>query len=210
MRYDELRGAIRIDVDQKDAEVYIDGYYAGTVDDFDGMFQRLRATAGGHQIVIRRDGFHSVKEDVYLAPDAVHRIRRTLQPLAAGEPDDPRPEPVVRPETAGPYPPMNAAPPPDRRRPPAGGPTAGAPRDARRDPESNYGTLLVRVQPDEAEILIDGEEWRGPEGDERLIVQLPEGRHRVEVRKSGFASFTTDVQVVRGETVTLNVSLARN
>ena len=56
---------------------------------------------------------------------------------------------------------------------------------------------------------IDGEQWRGPEGDERLVVQLSEGAHHVEIRKSGYRVYTTDVQVRRGETVPLNVSLSQ-
>jgi hypothetical protein len=66
----------------------------------------------------------------------------------------------------------------------------------------------VRVQPTASEVWIDGEQWRGPEGDERLVVQLSEGTHHVEVRKSGFRRYATDVQVRRGETVPLNVSLS--
>ena len=35
-----------IEVKPKEAEVYVDGYYAGIVDDFDGTFQRLQRDAG--------------------------------------------------------------------------------------------------------------------------------------------------------------------
>ena len=31
-------------VDPAEARVYVDGYYAGTVDDFDGLFQRLNVS----------------------------------------------------------------------------------------------------------------------------------------------------------------------
>jgi hypothetical protein len=71
------------------------------------------------------------------------------------------------------------------------------------------GTLSIRVQPAGAEILIDGERWDGPSGDERLIVQVGEGRHRVEVRKEGYEPFTTEIDVRRGGTAPVNVSLAR-
>jgi hypothetical protein len=42
----------------------------------------------------------------------------------------------------------------------------------------------------------------------RLVVDLPEGPHRVEVRKDGFRTYTTTVHVRRGQTVTVNVSLS--
>ena len=41
---------MRFDVKPNDASVYVDGYYAGVVDDFDGAFQRLRTAPGGHEI----------------------------------------------------------------------------------------------------------------------------------------------------------------
>lgn len=39
------------------AEVYVDGYYAGIVNDFDGVFQHLELQPGAHQIEIRAPGF---------------------------------------------------------------------------------------------------------------------------------------------------------
>ena len=38
---------------------------------------------------------------------------------------------------------------------------------------------------------------------------LAEGPHRIEVRKDGHRPYTTTVEIRRGETVTLNVSLPR-
>jgi hypothetical protein len=66
---------------------------------------------------------------------------------------------------------------------------------------------MIRVQPSGADILIDGERWQGPEGDERLIVQVSEGPHRIEVQKAGYRPFTTEIQARRGETVPVNVAL---
>ena len=49
-------GGVRLKVEPKDAEVYVDGYYAGVVDDFDGMWQQLRLDDGGHASKIRKPG----------------------------------------------------------------------------------------------------------------------------------------------------------
>jgi hypothetical protein len=38
--YDPVSSSVRLDVKPQAAEVYVDGYRAGTVDDFDGVFQR--------------------------------------------------------------------------------------------------------------------------------------------------------------------------
>ena len=210
---DDLRSAVRVEVSPKDAEVYVDGYYAGIVDDFDGTFQRLRLGPGPHEIIVRRDGFRSLKEDLYLTPDSVHRIRRALEPLPPGEPNEPRPTPLSPPAgrgRPGEFPPAQGAPPmpPGARRPPVQRMPAPPP-ETTPGATSASGALVIRVQPGDAEILIDGERWRGPEGDERILIQVPEGMHRVEVRKEGFASFSTELEVRQGETVPLNVSLSR-
>ena len=55
----EPEASVRIEVTPRDAEVYVDGYYAGNVDDFDGSFQRLRVEPGEHEIAIFREGFRT-------------------------------------------------------------------------------------------------------------------------------------------------------
>ena len=72
---------------------------------------------------------------------------------------------------------------------------------------SNFGTLSIRVQPPGADVFIDGERWQGPDGQQRLIVEVAEGVHEVEIRKDGYQSFTADVTVRRGDVTPLNVSL---
>ena len=43
---------------------------------------------------------------------------------------------------------------------------------------------------------------------DRLLLELIEGTHRVEIRKEGFKTYSSTVRVRQGETVTLNVSLS--
>ena len=69
------------------------------------------------------------------------------------------------------------------------------------------GTLALRMQPRDASVYIDDELWRGPLGQDRLVVQLSEGSHRIRVEKPGFQSFAVDVDVKAGETISLNVTL---
>ena len=99
-------------------------------------------------------------------------------------------------------------PPPDRRGPERGR-TAPLPerRASERPDAGSFGTLAVRVQPADAIVTIDGEHWDSPEGGSRLQVQLPAGRHRIEVRKDGFKPYSSSVDVRAGETETVNVSL---
>ena len=63
------------------------------------------------------------------------------------------------------------------------------------------------MQPADAEVTIDGEKWHGPEAQDRLIVDVAEGSHTVQISKSGYRTYVTDVQVRRGESTPLNVSL---
>ena len=68
--------------------MYVDGFYAGIVDDFDGTFQRLPRHTGGHCIELFLEG-HIIKKVLYLQPGSTMKLRETLVPLAAGEASEP-------------------------------------------------------------------------------------------------------------------------
>jgi hypothetical protein len=203
----EGSASIRLEVQPRDAEVFVDGYFAGTVDDFDGFFQRLRLEPGEHDLELYLPNHRSMKQKIYLQPRGTFRVKHEMQPLAAGETPDPRPVPPSDAPRRGGYDALGRrAPDSDRGRPERPGPEE---RPGQPQRSSAYGTLAVRVQPGDAEILVDGESWDGPADAERLVIQLPEGEHRVEVRRDGFGAYASTVRVRRGETATLNVSLAR-
>ena len=48
----------------RDAAIYVDGYYAGVVDDFDGRLQHLELIPGPHRIDIRAPGFAPIAFDI--------------------------------------------------------------------------------------------------------------------------------------------------
>jgi len=181
--------SIRLLVTPKDTQVFVDGYFAGMVEEFDGTFQRLRLPPGQHELVLYLTGYHSLKQTLQLVPGKDFTVRHAMAPLAPGEADDPRPVPAAPP-------PPQALPPPEAIPPRAGPPEA-----------RGFGSLAIRVQPADAEVLIDGDRWQGPDSQDRLIVQVSEGTHRIEIRKAGYVTFSTDIEVRRGEMATLNVSL---
>jgi len=273
---------VKLEVKPKDAQVFVNGYYAGLVDDFDGTFQRLHLAPGDHEIVLYLEGYRTVKQTIRVRPREDAKIRYALEPLPAGEKAEPppppppeeeqqqqqptapgsrrpapsgQPAPSIRAEARGfgtlvfriqpvkqtirvrpredakiryalePLPAGEKAEPPpppppeeeqqqqqqqqqqptapgSRRPAPSGQPAPSIRAEAR-----GFGTLVFRIQPVGAEILIDGERWQGPEGDERLVVQVSEGSHRVEIRKEGFVPYTGEVTVEGGGTTPLNVSL---
>jgi hypothetical protein len=61
-------GALRLRVKPRDASVYVDGYFVGRIDDFDGWLQRLHLGAGSHHIEIRQAGYATLGFDVRILP----------------------------------------------------------------------------------------------------------------------------------------------
>jgi hypothetical protein len=65
----EDEGALRLKIKPREAEVYVDGYYVGLVDEFDGMFQKLHIESGTHRIEVRAPGYEPLTFDVRITPD---------------------------------------------------------------------------------------------------------------------------------------------
>jgi hypothetical protein len=65
---DSVSGSIRLKVNPKDAEVYVDGTYYGHVDDYDGTFQHLDLRAGTHRLEIRASGYEPLKVELRVLP----------------------------------------------------------------------------------------------------------------------------------------------
>jgi hypothetical protein len=61
-------GELRLQVFPRNAQVFVDGYYAGTVDDYDGTFQALKLEAGPYQIRLSAPGFEDLMFDVRINP----------------------------------------------------------------------------------------------------------------------------------------------
>lgn len=111
---------LRLEVTPKEAAVYVDGYFAGWVDEFDGVFQRLHVMPGEHEIIIYLQGYRSIHEKLYLSPRATRKVVRTMEKLAPGEPQEPAPQPIAPPQPpasppapiGGPLPRRGVPPPP--------------------------------------------------------------------------------------------------
>jgi hypothetical protein len=190
IRYGGNVASARVQVKPRNAEVYVDGHFVGTVDDFDGFLQRLDVPPGEHELTVYLEGYRTMRQKVLFRPGATLNIKYELQPLGPGEAAEPRPQ----------APPDERGPGPRHRR---------APYDDHTRPSSEFGTLAVRVQPRAATLLVDGEEWTASEGTGPIHIELREGPHEIEVRHEGFSTFRRTVNVRAGETVSLNVSLSR-
>jgi hypothetical protein len=209
--YYEPTGALRVEVSPRETKVYVDGYFVGIADDFDGIFQRLRVSAGGHEITLHLPGHRNALQKLYLQPGSTYHLKHRMEPLPAGTPEEAAPRP--NPEAARPLerrdderyrdePEERVPEPRDPRLPPR-------PREAdERTRESRFGSLAIRVQPSDAVVIVDGTEWRGAADDTgEILIQVAPGRHRIELRREGFQTFSTEVDVRPGVTTPVNVLL---
>jgi hypothetical protein len=74
-------GEIRLDVSPRHAQVYVDGYYAGVVDDYDGVFQGLKLESGAYRIEITAPGYENLGFDVRISPGQKIRYEGNLRRL---------------------------------------------------------------------------------------------------------------------------------
>ena len=71
-------GAVRIVDAPPDAHVFVDGYYAGVVDDYDGVFQHLNLEAGPHHFEIEEQGYPPIAFDVLVEPGRTITYRANI------------------------------------------------------------------------------------------------------------------------------------
>ena len=76
-----LYGGVRLHVTPNDAMVYVDGYYAGTVDDFDGSLQHVALEPGPHHFEIQAPGYSTIAFDVNVRPNQTINYRGDMQRL---------------------------------------------------------------------------------------------------------------------------------
>ena len=179
--------SLRLQVSPRTTEVFVDGYYAGTVDEYDGIFQRLRLEPGEYEMALYLPGYRTVTQRVLLRPDRTLKIKHEMVPLGPNDSPESRPAATVEPSLRD----LSAA------------------DQGSQNRDASFGTIAVRVQPADADVLIDGERWEGPSDDEALVLDIAPGTHRVEVRKNGYRGYATQVDVRAGETAPINVSLPR-
>jgi PEGA domain len=89
-----LDSNVKVKATPKQAQVFVDGYYAGVSDDFDGAFQRLHVTPGGHVITLYLDGYRTLSRSIYARPGSTVTFADRLEPLAPGEASAPPAGPV--------------------------------------------------------------------------------------------------------------------
>ena len=194
-RYDH-RAQVRVKATPEEAAVYVDGFYAGIVEDFDGIFERLPVTPGGHEITLYLDGYVTARWRLYLQPGSDLTLRATLERGPAGAASEP---PSVAPPVPAPPEGTYSLP-----RVPARELTKAQPAPAS---VAGFGTIVVHASPGTATVRIDGDECLSSAPGYCEAYVAP-GSHKVEVTLPGHQPFVREVKVQEGKSETLNVTLS--
>jgi hypothetical protein len=72
-------GGVQLDVEPRRTQVFVDGEYAGVVDQFRGYYQHLALPAGRHSIELVTSGYIPLIFDVTVVPGRTIAYRWTLQ-----------------------------------------------------------------------------------------------------------------------------------
>ena len=75
------QGALKLKVKPRNAKVYVDGYFVGQVDQFEGMFKKLTLNGGSHKLEIKADGYETAEFDVLITPDKTLTFEGDLKKL---------------------------------------------------------------------------------------------------------------------------------
>jgi hypothetical protein len=208
--YDD-RASLRILVDEPHAKVYVDGHYAGVVDDFDGLFQRLYVSPGKHDIAFKLEGYQTHHVKVYVESGATLKIHHDMQKGTGPESVEDLAGDVVdryaRHEDDR-YRARND----DQRLEPRDRDAEDALEDrpaARGDrvPSGERGRLHLNVLPEDASVYVDGQ-FKGS-ARQASSLELPAGRHRIEVVRPGFRTDERDFEIETGVIQVLSVELQR-
>ena len=215
------------DISPEDAEVWLDGVYIGTADDFDGYPDYLYLKPGRYRLEFRYQGYETYALSLDARPGQKVNLNKNLPHLAGARNLDAI-DPVRRPMPYG------------RAFEPGGKPTAltdartedDADYDAHRhgagrndmEPQSgqaerapaaalgaNQGSLRILVLPDDAAVYLD----------DRLIgtaeyllanrrgVRASAGKHTITIVRPGFKTKTVDVEVVSGKAINVVADLEK-
>ena len=224
-RYDDrygTLGALDIDVSPGKTEVWIDGRYTGTADDFDGFPQYLWLDRGVYDLVLFREGYATIARQITIRPGQVVSMGDRLQPGESVRPEDlatkthdrrdervtyeeKRREEIARRDSDG----MDDWRERARRRmeerdryedDEEGRPVAG---------EDGVSRLRLDIEPSDASVYLDGR-FVGTGADlQRLRVglRLEPGEHRIAVVRPGHKAEEQEFTVAVGEEVELEFDL---
>ena len=179
---------LRVMVDPSETRVYVDGYYAGVSDDFDGLFQRLDVSPGRHEIALKLEGYQTQRFKIYVGPDRTLKIHHDMvKGEGEGAVVDLRgPEAAEEEQELA------------RNRQPA---AQGREDDA----EDQDGELRLSLAPRDASVYVDGQYFGT--GREAARMDLSVGKHRIEIVRPGYRTEEREVDVRPGAPTEVAIDL---
>ena len=81
----------------RETEVFVDGYFAGVVDNFDGFSQKLKLEPGEHEVTLFLEGHRPLTRRMLFTAGQTIKVEHEMEPLGAGEPPPQRPVPTAKP-----------------------------------------------------------------------------------------------------------------
>ena len=181
-------GSLRLKVKPRAAEVLVNGYYVGTVNDFDGTFQSLKLEPGPASIEVRAPGFETLRLDVMVLAGRKITFEENMR---AGDP--------------------GLAPPAGR---PDGNVAEDPPIPQDRDTDAGsaigvdgqppvFGGVRLRVEPRHARVFVDGylvgtvDDFDSGKG-----LPLESGPQSIEIRADGYETQQIKVWILPDQTIT--------
>ena len=190
---DAGQGALDLDLRPKSTEIYIDGAYIGTADQYDGFPTYLWLDEGTYEIAFYKEGYETIFRQYTIYPGVTIEVDERMRP---GE--------AILPAQPGAYP----AP---------GQPQAGSPSSTTDPPAASVpfvgddGRIAVVATPGDAAVYLDGH-FVGTAAEiseltSGLIVEP--GDHVIDVIRPGYDNQQVPVSVAAGERIDLKLDLRR-
>ncbi|MCI0613733.1 PEGA domain-containing protein [bacterium] len=230
-------GEVKLEVKPKDAQVFLDGDYVGTVDEFNSWYQRMNVEPGKHRIVIREQGYQPYRMDLRVLPGQSYKIKEQMHPGNDVIPDNEMrlPESEYRDQdryqdryqdqgryqnqerdreyNRGYAPPDQDYRPEDRDQYNRNIEPYGSDGQQEGYQQNSAGKTMMtfQVEPRDATIYIDGNYYGTADGQNNNEIQvlLADGTHRLEVVRPGYASFSKDILVNNTATHSITIQLEK-
>ena len=175
------------DISPEEAQVYLDGEYVGTADDFDGFPTYLPIEAGKHELTFKLEGFRSVTKQIDAPARAVLSFDFRLPEGTGGEADES----------------------------PGGQGNAGSAYEGESEvalqnaEEVGPGFVALKVTPPDASVYLDGVFLGSADVVSRLHgnLRVESGKHRIEVVRPGHKAASKEITVKAGERLTVSIDL---
>jgi hypothetical protein len=177
-------GLLSLEILPPEAELFVDGQYVGVAGDLTG--KPVPAPVGDHVLEVRI-GSYSSFHTLYVGPGSTTYFSKDA---ATGERSAPSPG-----QSSAPYPIEPSV--------------ASSEASAACPSDLQGGVLTMAVEPQDAQVFLDGKPVGSAQGLARAGIVLPEGEHELKVEAPGYEPHSQAVQVGCNDLVRVDVEMAR-